>query len=184
MFFYSYCGKTPFHADVVNESIIFLAFGLECITCLVSGMACHLIILFKQTRIESAAGVYMLKNNRVVSSRRHQRNIVSFMGHFVSFILTILQFALLLNTYYFFVEDVEILATMRTLVFFPLYRQQNFSSTQWLRQYFQRSCVKLSTSQVSGEEILFFTQTEPSLGNAIVLIKGPVVSREMARITR
>ena len=118
LFFYSYCGKTPFHPDVVNESIIFLAFGIECITCLVSGMMCHLVILFKQTRIESGAGVYVLKDNKVVSSHRHHRNIVSFMGHFVSFILTIAQLSLLLNTFYFFVDDEEMLATVRNLTYF------------------------------------------------------------------
>ena len=118
LFFYSYCGQTPFHPDVVNESIVFLAFGLECISCLVCGMICHLLILCKQARIESKASVYVLKDNKVVSSRRHHRNIVSFMGHFASFILTMVHFSLFLNTFYFFVENEEILATLRTLVFF------------------------------------------------------------------
>ena len=120
LFFYSYCGKTPFHPDVVNESIIFLAYGLVCISCLVSGMICHLVILFKQTRIESGASVYVLKDNKVISSRRHHRNIVSFMGNFVSFILNLAQLSLLLNTFYFFIEDEEILATMRNLIYFFL----------------------------------------------------------------
>jgi len=121
LFFFSYCAKTPFHADFVPDSIIFLAFGIECIACLVSAMVCHLVILVKQARIDSRADVYVLKNNMVVSGQRHHRNVVSFTGHFVSFILTIAQFTLMLNTFYFFVEAKEVLATMRNLVqfFFP-----------------------------------------------------------------
>ena len=118
LFFFSYCAKTPFQADFVPDSIIFLAFGIDCIACLVSAMVCHLVILVKQSRIDSRAAVYVLKNNMVVSGQRHHRNVVSFTGHFVSFILTIAQFALMLNTFYFFVEAKEVLATMRNLVQF------------------------------------------------------------------
>ena len=100
------------------------------------------------------------------------------MGHFVSFILTILQFALLLNTFYFFVEDVEILATMRTLVFFfvpateflihpmvetifseKLRETFNFSSIWWGDTIFysdrafsgQRDCINKGACGIQGD---------------------------------
>ena len=118
LFFFSYCGKTPFYPNVVSTSIVFLVYGLVCITCLVSGMCCQVVIFLKHTRIESKASVYVLKDNQIISSQRHHRNVVSFMGHFVSFIITMAQFSLLLNTYYFFLEDEEMLATMRTLLYY------------------------------------------------------------------
>ena len=49
----------------------------------------HITILIKQTQIESRAEVYVIKGNMVVCGQRHQRNIVSAFGHFLSFLLSI-----------------------------------------------------------------------------------------------
>lgn len=49
----------------------------------------HITILVKQTQIESRAEVYVIKGNMVVCGQRHQRNIVSAFGHFLSFLLSI-----------------------------------------------------------------------------------------------
>ena len=40
------------------------------------GLCFHLCILVKQTRIESRATVYIVKNDRLVSRMRHQRNVI------------------------------------------------------------------------------------------------------------
>ena len=115
LFFFSYCAKVPFHPEVKKKSIIFLVYGIFAIASLVSEMGCHLTILFRQTRIESRANVYVLKDNKVVSNQRHHRNIVSALGHFATFIICMAQLFLLMNTFYFFIENEEILVTMRSL---------------------------------------------------------------------
>ena len=42
------------------------------------GLCFHLSILVKQTRIESRATVYIVKNDRLVSRMRHQRNVIRY----------------------------------------------------------------------------------------------------------
>ena len=118
LFFYSYCGTTPFYPGVKNKSIIFLVYGIFGIVSLVSEMGCHVTILFRQTRIETRSNLYVLKDNKVVSSQRHHRNIVSALGHFATFIISMAQLFLLMNTFYFFIENEEVLVTIRTLNLF------------------------------------------------------------------
>ena len=118
LFFLSYCGKAPFDPGVKKKSILFFVYGILAIICLVLEMGCHIIVLFKQTRIETRASVYILKDNRVVSNQRHNRNIVSTLGHFASFMISMAQLFLLFYSLYFFVEDEEIMSKMRTLTMF------------------------------------------------------------------
>ena len=118
LFFYSYCAKVHFYPDVKKKSIVFMVYGLFSIACLISEMGCHLAILLKQTSIEKRANVYVIKNNRLVSNHRHTRNIVSALGHFATFAICMVQLFLLMNAFVFFIEDKEMLVSMRSLTMF------------------------------------------------------------------
>ena len=45
----------------------------------------HIAIFYKQTQIESKASETIVKNDKLVSSQRHQRNVIGAIGHFASF---------------------------------------------------------------------------------------------------
>ena len=87
--FYSYCSKTTFEPEIAREMLFMkvetvwftVSFFLEFVT--------HISIFIKQTEIESRATVFELRGGRLVSKQRHQRNIVSMIGHFVQCLLNI-----------------------------------------------------------------------------------------------
>ena len=54
----------------------------------------------KQTRIESRATVHEVKDNRLVSRQRHQRNVISAFGHFASFLLNLTNTLLMIPNFY------------------------------------------------------------------------------------
>ena len=118
LFYYSYCGKTPFPTNLINESKVYLVHGMICIVCLVSEIFCHITILVKQTKIESRANIYVLKDNKVVSTKRHHRNIVSAVGHLASFFISMAQVSFLIYAFYFSFEDEGIVAMTRLLTLF------------------------------------------------------------------
>ena len=117
LFYYSYCGKTPFSTKLLYESKAFLVYGVICIICLASEMCCHITILVKQTHIESRADIYVLKDNKVVLAKRHHRNIVSALGHFASFFISMVQLCFLLPALFFSFED-KIITLIRNLILF------------------------------------------------------------------
>ena len=118
LFYYSYCVKAPFYPGIKNKSIVFLVYLIFAVASLISEMGCHITILVKQTQIESKANLYVLKDNKVVSNQRHHRNIVSALGHFATFIISMVQLLLIMNTFYFVFENEEILVTIGTLTLF------------------------------------------------------------------
>ena len=91
LFHYSYCGKTSFSPEVVYN--LFISNSCACLTTIsiFSEFLAHIWILVKQTKIEDRAQVYEISGNRLVCQSRHQRNVVSALGHFFSFAVSITQ---------------------------------------------------------------------------------------------
>ena len=120
IFYYSFCKKTSFPSDMINEVIIFKIYvTLFIIPSLIAEMCSHIAILIKQTSIENNATVYMVKNDQLVSRQRHHRNVISAMGHFVSFALNLFETFLHIYALYFFF-DLETVTIVRNLNFFFL----------------------------------------------------------------
>ena len=117
LFYYSYCGKIPFYANLIIESKGFMVILLLGTITLGFEMCCHITILVKQTQIESRADIYVLKDNKVVSKQRHQRNIVSALGHFASFFISMVQLCFLMPALFFSFE-VEEIPLIRNLILF------------------------------------------------------------------
>ena len=108
LFHYSFCKKTPFSSDMFDSVIIIKMFlTIVTIPSLITEMCIHVTILVKQTRIESNASVYIVKNAQLVSRQRHQRNVVSAIGNFFSFSLRTVETFLMFHTFYF-IDDFEI----------------------------------------------------------------------------
>ena len=88
LIFHSYCAKTAFPIErVMNELIFAKVYGLITILSRVAELVIYIVIFMRQTEIESRASIACIKGDEPVSVRRHQRNVVSVMGHFVSFLL-------------------------------------------------------------------------------------------------
>ena len=120
LFYYSYCKKTSFPSDMINEIIVFKIYvTIFMIPSLIAEMCSHITILVKQTRIENKATVYMVKNNQRISRQRHHRNVISAVGHFLSFALNLFETFLHINALYFFF-DLETVTLIRNLNFFFL----------------------------------------------------------------
>ena len=121
LFYYSFCKKTPFPSDMINENaIVFKIYVTLFITpSLIAEMCSHIAILIKQTRIENNATVYMVKDDQLVSRQRHHRNVISAVGHFVSFALNLFETFLHIYALYFFF-DFETVTILRNLNFFFL----------------------------------------------------------------
>ena len=120
IFFYSFCKKTSFPSDMINEIIVFKIYvTIFMIPSLIAEMCSHITILVKQTRIENKATVYMVKNGRRISRQRHHRNVVSAVGHFLSFVLNLFETFLHINALFFFF-DMETVTIIRNLNFFFL----------------------------------------------------------------
>ena len=86
---------------------------------LIAEMCTHIAVLVKQTRIENKATVFLVKNNQLVTRQRHHRNIISSLGHFLSFSLSLFETFLHMNALYFFF-DFEMVTMIRNLNFFFL----------------------------------------------------------------
>ena len=118
LFHYSFCKKTPFPADLFdNVTIIKIFVTIVFIPGLIAEMCLHIAVLVKQTKIENNASVYIVKNDQQVSRQRHQRNVVSAVGHFLSSALRLLETFLLIHAIYF-IDDFEVLTMAWTLTFF------------------------------------------------------------------
>ena len=118
LFYYSFCKKSPFPSDLIDDAMTFKIFVTIVITpSLIAEMCIHIAVLVKQTRIENNATVYIVKNDQRVSRQRHQRNVISALGHFVSFALSMLETFLLVHAFYF-IKDFETVTTVRNLNMF------------------------------------------------------------------
>ena len=90
MVFYSFCARTPFPLEIVHESVFLKLYVIGAVLSHFVELCIYVAILVKQSKIESSASsVYIVKDNRSVSGQRHQRNVVSAMGHFASCVVSI-----------------------------------------------------------------------------------------------
>ena len=121
--FYSYCAKTPFHSQHVKDLVIMKLIILIISLSLFLELLAYIAIFIKQTKIESQATVYEVRGGRLVSRQRHQRNVVSVFGHFVNFIISIIQSLGLFTGFYFLSGSDETAAMIRDLTafFIPSY---------------------------------------------------------------
>ena len=78
-------------------------------------------IFIKQLILEAQSNVHIERNIQVVSRGRHQRNVISAIGHFVSFIVSCSETTLLYLALYFFPVTEKTLVTLQNLItfFFP-----------------------------------------------------------------
>ena len=123
LIFYSYCAKTAFSQErVMNELIFVKVYGLIIILSRVVELVIYIVIFMRQTEIESRASIACIKGDEPVSVRRHQRNVVSVMGHFVSFLLGMVHLLLppIIYFSYFYIGESEPIMMSDFIVFiFP-----------------------------------------------------------------
>ena len=116
LFHYSYCGKTSFSSNIVYNLII----GNSCMILTTLSITCellaHMVIYVKQTKIENRAQVYEIRGNHLVCQQRHQRNVVSALGHFCTFAISMTHRIIFAISLYFF-EDDTIVRFSRLLFF-------------------------------------------------------------------
>ena len=119
LFFYRFCRKTSFPSDKINEKaqVFKVHVTLFMVPSLLGELCCHIAALYKQTRIENKATVYLVKNNQLVTRHRHHRNVISLAGHCLSFALNLLETFLHINALYF-LFDFETVTMIRNLNFF------------------------------------------------------------------
>ena len=118
LFHYSFCKKTPFSSDLYdNVHIMKIGVTIIMIPSMIAEMCIHIAVLVKQTQIENNASVYIVKNDQRVSRQRHQRNVVSAMGHFGSFAFRMLETFLVIHAFYF-IDDFETLTIAWNLSMF------------------------------------------------------------------
>ena len=87
-FHISYCRKTLFTPTMIFN--IFFVNSCMCLTTIsiIGEFVAHMFIFSKITSIESRAQVYEIRGNRLVCHSRHQRNVISTLGHFFSFVVS------------------------------------------------------------------------------------------------
>ena len=91
LFHVSYCRKTPFAPRIIYN--LFFANSCAFLTnmSILGEITAHICIFAKKTGIESRAQVYEIRGNRMVCEQRHQRNVVSALGHCASFVVAMVQ---------------------------------------------------------------------------------------------
>ena len=119
LFHYSYCGKTSFSPEIVYN--LFITNSCMCLTTMsiFSEFLAHIWILVKQTNIESRAQVYEIRGNRLVCQMRHQRNVVSALGHFFSFALSMTQRVIFTISLYAIEDDTVVLLARISFFLLP-----------------------------------------------------------------
>ena len=58
---------------------------------IIAELFAHICIYIKKGNVENRAQVYEIRGNKLVCEQRHQRNVVSALGHFLSFLLSMTQ---------------------------------------------------------------------------------------------
>ena len=118
LFYYSFCKKSPFPSDMIDDVVIFKMFvTIIMAPSLIAEMCVHIAVLVKQTKIENNAEDFIVKNDQRVSRQRHQRNVISAVGHSLSFALSMTETGLIVNAFYF-LKDLETVTTVRNLNMF------------------------------------------------------------------
>ena len=119
LFYYSYCGKTTFYPEVIYRLIIAnLCTSLTTLS-IIAELFAHICIYIKKRSVENRAQVYEIRGNRLVSEMRHQRNVVSALGHFLSFLLSLTQRIILTLSLYSIKDDTIVLLARLTHFMLP-----------------------------------------------------------------
>ena len=119
-FHYRYCANMPmpvsFLSKIPNLFTIKIATFLGVFS-LLAELCCQILIYVKKTKIESRAQVYEMRGNQLVSHMRHQRNVVSILGHSLTFSVIFGRYLVFVTTYYI-VTDKTLLINIQGLFFF------------------------------------------------------------------
>ena len=116
LFHYSYCGKTIFSSQIVY-SLIATNSCMSLTTLSITGeLLAHMFIYLKQAKIENRAQVYEIRGNHLVCQRRHHRNVVSALGHFFSFAVSMAQ-RIIFTISLYSIGDYTIVVLCRLLIF-------------------------------------------------------------------
>lgn len=88
LFFHgNYCASKPFsmtgHSALISLKIAILISLIS----LTLEFFCQVAIFVKRTKIELKAEVYHIKGQVIISRMRHQRNVITCLGHLLTFIL-------------------------------------------------------------------------------------------------
>ena len=84
---------------------------------LIAESCCQILIYVKKITIESRAQVFEMRGNQLVSHMRHQRNVVSIWGHFLTFSVILGRYMVFVTAFYL-VTDETMLVTIQGLFFF------------------------------------------------------------------
>ena len=119
LFHYSYCGKTSFTPEIVYNLFITNSCMFLTTMSIFSEFFTHIWILVKQTSIEAKAQVYEIRGNQLVCQMRHQRNVVSALGHFFSFTVSVTQRIIFTISLYALKDDTVILLARISFFLLP-----------------------------------------------------------------
>ena len=116
LFHVSYCRKTSFAPGIIRNLFFANSCMLLTTMSIVGEFAAHICIFVKKTCTESRARVYEMRGNRLVCEQRRQRNVVSALGHCVSFAVGMAQRVIFAVALYAIEED-AIVTLARMLMF-------------------------------------------------------------------
>ena len=105
---YRYCSNMPISStDVSNFADLYASKIFTCLGGLssIAELGCHILIYVKKTCIESRAQVYEIRGNQLVSQMRHQRNMVSIFGHFLTFSVILVRNMVYPINFYIFTDE-------------------------------------------------------------------------------
>ena len=111
-FFFSYCRKTSFDPEMISKLVVSNSLVFITTMSIICEFLAHILIFSKKTSIESRAQVYEIRGNRMVCELRHQRNVVSVLGHFLSFAITLIQLIIFAVGVYTLKESILTLAKL------------------------------------------------------------------------
>ena len=108
MFYFSYCAKTPFPFPLLKDMIMFSFYvTIVTIMSLVTILLIYIFIFIKLSQLQSSATLYFV--SPVPDTRfRHQRNVVSAKGHFISFLVTLFATTLILASAFGIVYNLDL----------------------------------------------------------------------------
>ena len=102
-FHYRYCSNMNYstlEASKMTDLITVKIFSCMGVLSLIAELCCHIVIYRKKTNIESRAQVYEVRGNQIVSQMRHQRNVVSILGHFLTFSIIFGHYIIFASAYF------------------------------------------------------------------------------------
>ena len=121
MFFhYRYCSNMKYstlEASKLADLITVKIFSSFSILILITELCCHIVIYNKKTNIESRAQVYEIRGNQLVSQMRHHRNVVSILGHFLTFSIILSHYIIFASAFYI-VPDTTLLLRIQCFLHF------------------------------------------------------------------